>query len=168
MDTTGLATLHPDAVRLTEYLKDLGQKQLQYVILVYDLDDSPLRKKPLEERRIFAKRKLGINEERDYENLDTMKKAIEEYQALNFNLRRTMKDSYLTKIMQLQRAIMIEDDPTRIKQFTSSIDILENKVHEMELALEEEEKIELRGKKSLSFLELYKRNQREHRKFMNV
>ena len=67
-----------EAARLVPELQSLSQDQLRYVILVVDYVDGPFRKKPPDERRILASRKV-FGKDKMMQESEKVKNAMEAY-----------------------------------------------------------------------------------------
>lgn len=159
--------LNPDAVKLVPELKGLSDPELRYVILVADYADGPLRKRPLEERRLMARKMVYKDVAKDPET-PKLKIALEGYKGLVFDIRRETIDIYKQKIKALQKETLAPDVSfARMKELDSTINFLQTRVTAMEheLDIEESEEINLKGKKKLSYIEIWQRRQREHHEF---
>lgn len=161
------AVLNPDAVKLVPELKGLNQDELRYVILVVDYVDGPFRKKPLDERKLLAKKKVFGSTDI---NPETPKVLIgmDAYKSLIFDIRRETCDIYKMRIKGLQKETIQETTTfTRLKELDSTISFLTDRIKsiEHELDIEEDEEIELKGKKKLSYLEIWQRNQKDYKEF---
>ena len=159
--------LNPDAIRLVPELTGISQDQLRYVILVTDYVDGPYRKKPKDERRNMAK-KLIWGDSRKMVETERIRNAMSGYKSLIFDIRRETIEIYHEKIKVLQKESLMPDLPfARLKEIDMQITFLQDRVviisHDLDI--EESESIELKGKKSLSYLEVWQRNQREWRKY---
>ena len=159
--------LNPDAVKLVPELTGISNDQLRYVILVTDYVDGPYRKKPKDERRNMAK-KLIWGDSRKMVETERIRNAMSGYKSLIFDIRRETIEIYHEKIKVLQKESLMPDLPfARLKEIDMQITFLQDRVviisHDLDI--EESESIELKGKKSLSYLEVWQRNQREWRKY---
>jgi len=159
--------INPEAVKLIPELSSLSNDEMIYVILVMDYEDSPFRKKPLEERRALAIKRVwgdkGVN-------VDTKKiySAMEAYKSLVFDIRRETLDVYKQKIQlyhkeQLNPGVEFK----RMKELDQSIQYLEERIDKIQMLLETDElsELALRGQKKLSFIEIWQRRQKEFREF---
>jgi hypothetical protein len=156
--------LNIDAVKLVPELKGITSEELKYVILVMDYVDGPFRKKPLDERKLMAKKsvygKMTINPE-----TPAVLIAMDGYKSLVFDIRRETIDKYHAKIRMMQKELLRDDTSLiRIKELDTSITFMQDRITkiEHELNIEEDEEVELKGKKKLSYLEIWQRNQREY------
>jgi hypothetical protein len=166
MDKSFDVVLNKDAVKLVPELTGLSKDQLKYVILVADYVDSPLRKRPLEERKAMAARMVYG----DGKNIETdkIKLAIESYRSLVFDIRRETIDIFKQKIKVLQKEVIMPDISfSRMKEIDQTITFMQDRVASIEhqLDIEEGEEIEIKGGKVLSYLEKWQRSQREYNKF---
>lgn len=169
VDKDFAVVVNRDAVKLVPELKSLTDVELRYVILVADYVDGPLRKKPLEERRLMARKIVYKDTNKDPETAK-MKLALEAYKGLVFDIRRETIDIYKQKVRALQKESLAPDASfARMKELDSTINFLQARISSMEheLDIEESEEINLKGKKKLSFVEIWQRRQKEHHKFKN-
>ena len=161
--------LNKDAVKLIPELASLTPKELMYVILVIDYNDSPFRKKPLAERKRLALRKIFGSSDKKVQETDKLKKAMELYHSLVFDIRRETIDVYNKKILLLQ-TMTLKDDVTavKIKELDNAITYLQQRVQSIEHDLDIEEKddnLQLKGGRKLSYLELWQRKMRAHKEY---
>lgn len=159
--------LNIEAVKLVPELSSLDQDELIYVILVADYVDGPYRKKPIEERKLMAlKRVFGKNPPVLSEKKIGI--AIEAYKSLVFDIRRETLDIYNSKIKTLQKESLQQDISfSRMKEIDSAMSFMIDRINSInhELDIEEGEEIELKGKKKLSYIEMWQRNQRNYREY---
>jgi len=159
--------LNMDAVKLVPELSSLDQNELIYVILVADNVDGPYRKKPLEERVLMAYKRVFGSEKVDMTS-DRIRIAIEAYKSLIFDIRRETIDIYNSKIRVLQKESLAPDVTfSRMKEIDSTITFMMERIRTInhEIDIEEGEEIELKGKKKLSYLEIWQRNQKTYREY---
>jgi len=159
--------LNMDAVKLVPELSSLNQNELIYVILVADNVDGPYRKKPLEERVLMAYKRVFGSEKVDMSS-DRIRIAIEAYKSLIFDIRRETIDIYNSKIRVLQKESLAPDVTfSRMKEIDSTITFMMERIRTInhEIDIEEGEEIELKGKKKLSYLEIWQRNQKTYREY---
>lgn len=162
--------LNPEAIKLVPELATLSKQELRYVILAADYVDSPFRRKPLEERKLMAIKRIWGSVKKKISEVETdkVRLALREYEGLIFDIRRHTIDVYKAKIKDLHLDTLREDlSFPKLKENTSQMEFLQEKIRilEKELDTEEEEQITLKGGKDLSFIEIWQRRQREHRKF---
>jgi len=159
--------LNMDAVKLVPELSSLDQNELIYVILVADNVDGPYRKKPLEERVLMAYKRVFGSEKVDMSS-ERIRIAIEAYKSLIFDIRRETIDIYNSKIRVLQKESLAPDVTfSRMKEIDSTITFMMERIRTInhEIDIEEGEEIELKGKKKLSYLEIWQRNQKTYREY---
>jgi hypothetical protein len=159
--------LNPEAAKLVPELAVLSEDMLLYVILVADYCDGPYRKKPEQERRSLAiKRVFGETNV----NVDTKQilSAIDSYKGLVFDIRRETLDVYKEKVcIYHKEALSPNLEIKRMKDLDSGIQFLEERIEKMETSLEADEinEMELKGQKKLSYIEIWQLRQKEYRKF---
>lgn len=160
--------LNPEAVKLVPELVGITSDELLYVICVIDYDDGPFRKKPLEERKILARRKYFEDSEEDPET-DRVKRAMDAYKGLVFDIRRETIDKYKRRILLLQKeSLKDEVSISRLKEIDQGISFLTGRIdtiqHELDIE-EQTEDIKIQGGRKLSKIEKWQRNQKAHREF---
>jgi hypothetical protein len=159
-----------NAVLLIPELVKISEKELRYIILVYDWFDSPLRKMPYEMRCNMAKRRVWGNIKRDVEKSVEMIKAIDCYKSICYDPVRESIDAIKLRISLLNKNIL---DPTAnladSKKNVELLEFYEDKLYNLENEVKKEEAIvEIKGKKNLSNLELWQRRQQEYRKIKSL
>jgi len=167
MDANWEVVINPQAVKLVPELAGLDKKQLRYVILVTDYIDSPLRKKPIDERRAMATKMVYLDSKKQVET-DTVKLAIKVYKSLVFDIRRETIDIYNQKIRMLQKeSLGTEVTFSRMKEIDGTITFMQDRVENMQhqLDIEESEEISVKGGKVLSYLEKWQRKQKAYKEF---
>jgi predicted nucleic acid-binding Zn-ribbon protein len=161
--------LNPDAVKLVPELRSLTQEELIYVILVVDYVDSPLKSKPFEERQRMACRKVF---KKDFdESIETgkIKQAMTSYKGLVFDIRRETLDAYKRRVKTLHSDLLMDNlSAKNMKDLDSSVQFLEARIASIEndVNRSDQQNLELKGQKKLSFLEMYQRNQNEFKEFI--
>lgn len=159
--------VNPEAARLVPELQSLSMDQLWYVILVVDYVDGPFRKKPLEERRILASRKI-FGKDKTMQESEKVKNAMEAYKGLVFDIRRETADALKSKIQKLHKELLEPNATARtIEQVDKSISFLEKRIASIErdLDIEEQEHIELKAGRELSMIEIWQRNQKRFEEY---
>lgn len=159
--------LNPEAAKLVPELATLSEDWLLYVILVADYCDGPYRKKPFEERRSLAiKRVFGsknVNPDQKH-----ILNAIDSYKGLVFDIRRETRDVYIEKVRIYHKESLSPNlEIKRMKELDSAIQFLEERIAKIDISLEADDlnEIELKGQKKLSYLEIWQLRQKEYRKF---
>lgn len=158
---------NPDAVKLVPELRSLTMEQFWYIVLVTDYVDGPFRRKPIEERRILAARKIFGKDKRMKES-EKVLNAMEAYKGLIFDIRRETLDALKSKVMKLHKELLRPDiSPSQIQNIDKSINFLEKRIISIErdLDLEEEESIEIKAGRKLSMLEKWQRNQKQYEEY---
>lgn len=160
--------LNPEAVKLVPELAGLSSKELLYVICVTDYESSPFRKKPLDERKLLAKRKYFRDSKQDPETA-RVKRAMDIYKDLVFDIRRETIDKYKRRVLLLQKeSLKDEIDLKRLKDIDQAITFLTDRIEKMQHDLdidEQSENIKIKGGRKLSHLEIWQRKQKAHREF---
>jgi hypothetical protein len=159
--------LNSDAAKLIPELAALDEDWLLYVVLVADYCDGPYRKKPLEERRSLAIKRVFGNKEVNVDRKEILS-AIDSYKGLVFDIRRETLDVYKEKVRLFHKESLSPNlEIKRIKELDGAIQFLTERIEKMEVSLEADDiqEIELKGQKKLSYLEIWQVRQREYRKF---
>jgi len=159
--------VNPEAALLVPELQSLSQEQLRYVILVVDYVDGPFRRKPLEERRILASRKI-FGKDKMMQESAKVKNAMEGYKGLVFDIRRETVDALKSKVMKLHKELLDPNATAKgIEQIDKSITFLEKRITSIErdLNIEEQEHIELKAGRKLSMIETWQRNQKKFEEY---
>ena len=157
--------LNPEAVKLCNYLNKVSKKELLYIILAYDSTDGPFRMKPLSERQNLARKKVYGKQVIDPEN-DKVKKAIEEYKDLIFDVRKETIDRYKENLIRFHRDSLKEDIAfSKLKEVDAARKFLQGRIEELESEISYEEKTEhiVRGDKKLSFIERWQLNKKKRK-----
>ena len=156
LNNEGTIILNPHAVKLCPGLKSLKQDELLYIIWIYDYRSSPLRLKPEDQRLMYFKRKFPNNKVKK----EKIENSIQEYLSLIYSVEHIRLENAKNKLKEAEKAFMDTDitATTTLKSLSSTSDFLEKKIMNLETKIEsEEELVDLKGKKKLSFLELQKR-----------
>jgi len=155
-----------DALLLIPEISKVSQKELKYIILVYDLYDSPLRKMPIDLRKQMAKRRVWGNIKRDVDKTQEMIKAIYAYQSICYDPVRESLDAFKSKINFINKKISDPDLNLKDgKDWVSQLEFYEAKIVSFEDEIKKEETVaEIKGKKTLGYLELWQRKQMQFRK----
>lgn len=160
--------LNPDAVKLVPELTGITEKELLYVICVIDYEDGPFRKKPIDERKLLAKRKFFKGTSANIET-EQVKLAMDAYKDLVFDIRRETIDKYKRRILLLQKESLADEiELKRLKDIDAAITFLSDRVEKLQHALDIEDQagnIEIKGGRKLSQIEKWQRNQKAHREF---
>lgn len=170
LNEEGTAVLHKDAVRLCQFLNRLPSDDLLYIILAYDYLNSPYRTKPPEERRRLAKSRVyAIKEKKIPEEIELIKQAIEEYKGLIFDHNRSSRDTLLNKKTMLEHQFEQETDPSKLKAYIETIDMLDKRLDEIADKISQQEKeYEVRGGGDLSLIEKWILNRESYRRLQSV
>jgi len=159
--------LNPEAAKLLPELSSLSEDWLLYVILVADYCDGPYRKKPFEERRSLAIKRVFGNKDINVDKKEILN-AIDSYKSLVFDIRRETLDVYKEKVRVYHKETLAPNmDFKRIKELDQAIQFLEERITKIETSLETDDiqEMELKGQKKLSYIELWQIRQKEYRKF---
>ena len=163
--TDGMAVLNEEAVKLEPILGQLNPKQLLYIIWVYDYIASPIRKKPLEDRKRLAKAKFFPTLTTTFEERGGMQQAIDSFKVFIYDDKYEICQTYKNKVNQLQDNLGRTDNSTEIINITKTIDILRKKVEEIENEIDEQDQIiHIKGDRPLSLVERWQRKRKALKK----
>ena len=152
-----------DAMNLCPEFQFLTEKDKLCLVLIVDYQ-SPFNQLPEIDRR--HKARLQVYGDNDISSFDkkVFKNAIELYKSLQHNSKREMMNVYRDKIDSLSADLVSASVPSAIKNILESQRIM--RIASEELAkdsdAEEERKLELRGKGTLSLLEEIMSNKEEY------
>jgi len=159
--------LNPEAAKLVPELSVLDNDWLLYVILVADYVDGPYRKKPLEDRRSLALKRVFKDKNVNIDSKEILN-AIDSYKSLVFDIRRETRDVYMQKVRLYQKELMSPSlEIKRMKELDNGIQFLEDRIEKIDTSLEADEinDMKLKGDKQLSYIEIWQLRQKEFRKF---
>ena len=150
----GTVLFHPDIMSLCPEFAFLSEKDKLCLVLIVDYN-SPFNQLPESDRR--HKARLQVYSDNDISQFDkkVFKNAIELYKSLQYNSKRELIGVYEDKITSLSKDLVIATSPTAIKNILDSQKSMRKAMEELtsEVSDQEEHKIELRGKGTLSLLE---------------
>jgi len=151
--------LTPEAKDLCVTLSKLDDDNFMYVILVYDTMDSPYRRKPEQERRRIARNRIWGKDHPDMpEDNPLVADAIDEMKSIVYDHNKDDREVLLTKLTLLNADLM-SSDSSRIKSIMEAIELIENRIDELDSRIDREEEIVyLKGGRKLSFVEMFIKN----------
>lgn len=164
-------TLLPEAIALTEHLKEVEDDQLKWLILVNDTVFSPYKMKPREERKLIATRMVWP-EYKDFdpekvvgEIGDKFRSAQEEYISLIYHSNLYRLDEINSKLNILNQKLFLEETTTGLKTIGDAIkffeDMRERILGEMEKDEDEFAGLTLKGDIRLSLIEKMKKRRED-------
>ena len=149
--------LNPEAVKLVPELVGLTSDELLYIVCVIDYDDGPFRKKPLDERRLLASRKYFSGKKPELIETAKIKRGMDSYKELIFDIRRETIDKYKRRILLLQKESLKEEiEIKRLKDIDAAITFLTDRVNKIQHELDIEEQsdnVKIQGGRKLSQIE---------------
>ena len=149
--------VHPEAAKLVPALKELTEKELRYVVLVYDYY-SPLRQIDVEERKKQALVSIWDTTEKDIEKKKVVLQAIDAYRSLQFDINQETLEVYRKKVTRLTQILADDDDSRNISNHVQSIKTLRKEIESLESDILNAEQIVLQGSGELSFIERWQLN----------
>jgi len=159
--------LSKEAVKLIPELTTLTQEELLYVILVEDYCDSPLRKMPVEERKHTAMKMIYRSTKKNPET-EKVKKAMDAYHGLVFDIRRETVDVYKKKISDIQKKLLQDLEFRELEKYQKSLDFFLSRTESLEEDLYKDdllENIKLKGNRKLSQIEKWQMNMKKYKEF---
>lgn len=168
MNSTFKTVLNPEAAALCEYLSKLPEADLKYVIFMCDYNDSPYWQFPNEVRERKAKAKAYENGEQPVSRT-LLEKAMEEYRSLIWDDNMEQRRMLTSKIHQLNKLLTNETSESKIKGLIGSIKLLkaEKDALDREVQMGVDNTI-IKGKRKLSFMEIWQQNQRKKKEYENI
>ena len=163
-EENGIITINEDALSLCPKLRQLDHEHVEYIILVHDHFDSPLWKKPEPERKRLATRKIWGKSDYDPEgeNGKITKAHIKEIKALTYSDPTSTIAVYRDKIHFMNEQLYSEQDPIKVGKITSALTAIQQMLSDIEKSFNKsKELVQIKGGKTLSFLELKHRQMRE-------
>lgn len=156
----GQALLHKDVYKLCPEFLVLKEKEVTYMVLVYDYH-SPFAQLELSDRRKRAEKQEDL---KDPEKSSKMQSAIKLYLALQYDGKRAIVKGYQDKIKMLQNQLMDPDvSPSKITSILSSQDMLQAKIDDLQSEIEFNMfQAELKGGRTKSLLEYMQDNRKLH------
>lgn len=161
----GDTLLHPDAVKLTIYLKKISKEHLLFIIRAYDYH-SPLHQYAKSERILRAKRLTFKTEHYDPSEKDpNFNEAVEEYLSLQYDSNRETIDVLKSKVVDLQNEIKSERD---LKRLGTLYDVVANTnkfIKNLQYQVDTtEDAEEIMGKGEISLIERWQLNQLQRKR----
>jgi len=152
-----------DALSLVPELAELSDEEFKYIIIVYDQRFSPYWQKPIEERKILALKRLYGGKKPKIEEKEKVKKGIEAYKSITYDERYEAIDAGKSKLARLNSNLA---DPNIINSrdladIEKAIEIVQRMVDKnLEQVIRDEEKVNIKGDKGLSWLEKMRRSRK--------
>lgn len=155
----GDVVMNPEAVKLIPSLAELRPDQILFIILAFDYE-GPYHQFPEEERIRKAGRRAFEIDKFSLEEADPkLKKAIDDYRSLQYDIRREMIISYQTKIAQQRIKLYDETNAKRIIEIDNLVTHLLKRIHELQDDINHSERMEeIKGGGQLSFIEKWQMN----------
>lgn len=159
--------INKDAAKLVPELRLLSQDELIFCILVADDVDGPFRKKPEEERVLMAnKRYPNINPESR-----KIKFALDGYKSLIFDQRRRTVGilSHRSRIIDRDIETDLTMTATKMAEKLKMQEMLQKRIDAIQSEIDSDEMAyEIKGGKTLSFIEKWQMNQKKYKEFNNA
>ena len=159
----GTVLFHSAVMNLCPEFSFLSEQDKLCLVLIVDYN-SPFNQLPESDRR--HKARLQVFGDNDITQFDkkVFQNAVELYKSLQYNSKRELIKVYEDKITSLSKDLVIATSPTAIKNILDSQKSMRKAMEELtnELSDQEEHKIELRGKGTLSLLEEITSNKLEY------
>jgi hypothetical protein len=159
----GTILFHPEVMKLCPEFAVLNDQEKLCLVLVCDYN-SPFNQLPESDRKHKAcLQSFGNNDISLFEK-QVMKNAMELYKGLQYNPKHELIKVYQDKIASLSKDLVIATSPTAIKNILDSQKNMRMAMEELSKSSNEEEerKLELRGKGTLSLLEMITSNKEEY------
>lgn len=152
--------LRPEIIKLFPNFLACSEQQLVTIILAYDYF-SPYSQFPEEDRKRKALAHVYEDKEPDkFWELEKIKKSVEDYKACQFNPKQHLIEEDNIAILNLQKAIAAEKDPSELAKLITSQDKLRKLVKELEKEVHADivERGVIMGNSNLSWLDIFQQN----------
>lgn len=166
----GEVELHGDAVKLVPELKGLPERVLRFIILYKDYRLSPIKDFPDDQREKLAFMNSGIPDAEKPKVLKSakVKKAMEVFESLIYDERRELKRIYQDRLDLLK--LEIRDRNLSLKEIKEKKEFIEffrkeieNIDKELSVESYDDDSVELKGKRELSYIERWQRRIKKFR-----
>lgn len=163
VDDKNRVSIREEALTLCPVLIGIDLKGLKWLVIVEDLYDSPVWKKPKVERERYAAKVLYGKDEYspiiDGIVTEEQSRAVAD---LAYNSNAVTLDLYRSKIEVLQSNLYAENDVIAIDRIAKAIRTLQAMLNEeYDIFIKEKETIFLKGKKKLSWIEMKQRSMKQ-------
>lgn len=151
--------LDSDCKKLCKVLNKLSQKEFHALILWLDYD-SKFKMYPSVEMRRKACLEVFGDSKYNLELNPLMPAAIEEYNSLQYDIRRETIKVYQTKIATCQQDLLNEESTKKTLDLMGIIRGLTSEIKDIQRQIDSDESaVSIRGGGSISFIEQYQLNQ---------
>ncbi len=174
IDSKGNLTLASEAMKIVPALSYCRQEDMRFVILAYDYLHGPFLEMPKDARIAMAINMIYKGKKSREELEYDLQGIINIYCSLIYEIDYETRDALRTKIAQLIQKIRElnmndEDDVKRLQSYDKALKILRAQYDEYDTRIrKEEEKLELKGNKTESFIETLRRRRRLYELANNV
>lgn len=158
----GKSIVNKDALILEPNLKNVTEGDLIYIALAYDYENSLFRKLPTDQMKEKAiEYAYGKNYKKNPEDFIKIKAAIESFKALNYNELdeelRVYKDNHKKLLNELRNGSDLSQQ--RLTAIANSMKYYRSEIERIEKQKNiDEELLEIKGGKKLSWIEIWQRN----------
>lgn len=171
LNIDGHVELHEDAIKLIPELAFLEPNLLKYIVLYSDYRKSPIKDFPSIQRDKIAKIKSGFKESDDLLNQDFVKFAMAEFTSLIYDDRRDLRNIFQEKLEKLKLEIRDPDISFKdLKEKREMIRYFDDEIQKIDTVLNSEnldDDPDLKGNKTLSYLEKWQRRRKKYKLMMN-
>lgn len=161
IDEKANVVIHPDCCKLYPAFADLTEKEILWIVLAYDYW-SPYRQFPDMDR--IRRAMFHVFDDNMPELLKDTRilNAIEAYKSLQYDENIEQVRSFKRKIESYLSELDTDDSPTSVSKKLSVISELRGEIRKIENEIVDKVQSEgqVRGKKTLSFLEKLARNEK--------
>lgn len=145
--------LHPEAIKLTVFLKKLKARDLMFVHLAYDYN-SILKQFPLREKIRRAKITAYGSPDHDVDSDKVIAGAIEEYRGLQYDSKREIVETIKNKIATFNALLLAENEPKKAREIAEAIEDFEERLTRTQREIDAEQRARvLKGGGQLTFVE---------------
>jgi len=161
LDKANKVALCKEAYQVIPEFKKLSDDEMRFVILYTDYD-SPFKQWPDKERKSKAQRWVFGEKAKDPEKDPKIRKAIEQFNELQFDDNRELYRTYQRKMTNFQLLYQNEEDPVKSDKYLIAIKNLRvemNALHREIITNAQTEHV-LKGNRKMSFLEKLRANKK--------
>lgn len=172
LNINGHIELHEDVIKLIPEFDFIEEKLLKYIIFYADYRRSPIRSFPDFQRDRIAKLKAGYLETENLLERDAVRAFINEYTSLIYDEDLEMRGIFQEKIEVLKKEIKSPDISFKdLKEKRDMSRYFEQEIARIDLKISAEsyeEKPDIKGGKSLSYIELWQRRRKKYKEMVNT
>lgn len=162
LDVNNQTVLNPEVARLEPTLAKLSEDELRAIVLAFDYE-SIYKLLPESERMLRAHVDVFKSKRKNFWTEDKILAAVEVYKSCQYDERKESFQIYQAKIGANNLMIQESDSPASIKNYIAINGYLTDELARIEKELiMDHNRLEIRGREGLSFLENIMRNKEKY------